>query len=169
MNSIKDNKLNEKKIKEKSVNKSNINNININKNKENGIYNIPVKLIDFNSISNDVFIKKYSQTHKIVKYSDIYAFLLSKGCKMRVWPENIANIESTKKRNEKKSFKKSCSNFFIDKNKRLCQKSYIIDCFNKAKKEINSIIILKEEKLNLIETIHKGLGHIGINRTQYQK
>ena len=115
MNSIKDNKLNEKKIKEKSVNKSNINNININKNKENGIYNIHVKLIDFNSISNDIIIKKYSQTHKIVKYSDIYAFLLSKGCKTGVWPENLANIESNKKRNEKKVLKKVVLIFLLIK------------------------------------------------------
>ena len=48
------------------------------------------------------------------------------------------------------------------------QKTKIIDCFDHSEKEINVIIILEEEKTNLIESIHKGLGHIGINRTQYE-
>ena len=36
------------------------------------------------------------------------------------------------------------------------------------RKKINSIIIFEEEKINLIESIHKRLGHIGINRTKYE-
>ena len=38
----------------------------------------------------------------------------------------------------------------------------IIDYFNKTKIKSDSIIILKEEKLNILETILKRLGHIGI-------
>lgn len=38
----------------------------------------------------------------------------------------------------------------------------IIDYFNKTKIKSDSIIILKKEKLNILETLHKGLGHIGI-------
>ncbi len=38
----------------------------------------------------------------------------------------------------------------------------IIDYFNKTKIKSGSINILKEEKLNILETLHKGLGHIGI-------
>ena len=49
------------------------------------------------------------------------------------------------------------------------KKTKIIDCFEHSVKEINAIIILEEEKINLIESINKGLGHIGINRTQYEK
>ena len=40
----------------------------------------------------------------------------------------------------------------------------ITDYFNKTKIKSDSIIILKEEKLNILETLHKGLGHIGITR-----
>ena len=48
------------------------------------------------------------------------------------------------------------------------KKTKIIDCFDHSEKKINAIIILEEEKINLIESIHKGLGHIGINITQYE-
>ena len=48
------------------------------------------------------------------------------------------------------------------------QKTKIIDCFDHSEKEINEIIILEERKINLIESIHKGLEYVGINRTQYE-
>ncbi len=38
----------------------------------------------------------------------------------------------------------------------------ITDYFHKAKIKSDSIIILKEEKLNILEALHKRLGHIGI-------
>ena len=42
------------------------------------VYNIPIKLIDFNNLQKKEIIAKYSQNKKKIKYSDIYAFLLSK-------------------------------------------------------------------------------------------
>lgn len=46
----------------------------------------------------------------------------------------ITKIGDKKKRNEKKAFKRSFSKFFMDKDKRIYQKSYIIDCFSNSKK-----------------------------------
>ena len=40
----------------------------------------------------------------------------------------------------------------------------ITDYFNNTKIKSDMIIILKDEKLNISETLHKGLGHIGITR-----
>ena len=44
----------------------------------------------------------------------------------------------------------------------------IIDYFNKTKIRSDSIIILKEEKLNILEALHKGLVHIGITRLFFE-
>ena len=44
----------------------------------------------------------------------------------------------------------------------------IINYFNKTKIKSDSIIILKKEKLNILETLHKGLGHIGITRLFFE-
>ena len=90
-----------------------------------------------------------------IKYSDIYAYLNSQNEKLKVWPENIKNINKKKARdNAKHAFRKSCKKYFIDKNKRLCQKTEIIDYFDKTKKIIIDIIILKEEISNIIEKLH---------------
>ena len=44
----------------------------------------------------------------------------------------------------------------------------ITDYFNKTKIKSDSIIILKAKILNILETLHKGLGHIGIIRLFFE-
>ena len=137
--------------------------------KKYDFYNINIELIDFNNLSINDILAKYSKNDKKIKYSYIYAYLNSQNEKEKIWTDYIRKIKKKKNRdNAKKAFRKSCKKYFLDKNKRLCQKTEIIDCFDKNKKIITAIIILNDEINNVIEKLHIGLGHIEVNRLQYE-
>ena len=157
----KDNKVDniEKKIE-------NISN-KINEDSEN---KLDLKLKEFKDIVIKDIISKYNANKKKVKYGDIYGYIYSKNSEKRIWPSFINIIKCKKERdNQKINFKKACKNFYIDtKNNRLYQKTYIIDTFNNQKRDINVLIILEEEKIEIMKIFHIKYGHIGINRLNYE-
>ena len=59
--------------------------------------------------------------------------------------------------------KKNCKNcfkkYYINEEKRLCFNTKIRNQCNGAKKDIKAIIILIKEKYDLMDKLHKGLGH----------
>ena len=76
--------------------------------------------------------------------------------------------EKNKRKYAKNAFKKKCKKYYINKDKRLCKNIEIRNYFNNKKYIVNSIIILKEEKNTILESLHNGLGHIGIIRLLFE-
>lgn len=105
-NNLSNNKYKENNLKNsyKNSNDSEILEKNNNIYNNDNIYNIDIELIDIRYWEYDKIIKKYSDIDKIVKYSDIYAYLLSKKNENRIWPKHIEKIEN--KKNKKKIVKK---------------------------------------------------------------
>ena len=95
--------------------------------------------------------------------------MTSKENDQRIWPKDIIETKNTKKRaNKKINFKRLIKDYYIDKNARLCKISNLINLFDNSISSIPVTIITNPEKNYILNVIHKNLGHLGINRLQYE-
>ena len=153
--------------------KSKKDNIELNKTDDNtNLIDLSKYLIDFQKLSYDEIINLYKDDiGKINKYSDIYAYLLSKKKKKDnkiVWPDKFKQLETGKKlKNKKKAFRKACKDFIII-NKRLYQYRTLHNLFDGSIKIIKCLILTNKEAYDFINKFHIELLHLGKHMLQYE-
>ena len=61
------------------------------------IYNIEINLMDLSNLKTEDILNLYKENDRIINFSDIYEFLLSKDNETKTWPAKIKNIKIKKR------------------------------------------------------------------------